>query len=72
MQNKLYPKDFDMYESNINGCFVRLSEINDMIACGALSIDVDKLKEYQFDSRVEYRGSLSREEAMNLYEELLR
>lgn len=72
MQNKLHPKDFNMYESNINGYFVRLSEINDMIACGALSVDVDKLKEYQFDSRVEYSGSLSREEAMSLYEELLR
>ncbi len=72
MQHKLYPKDFNIYESNVNGYFVRLSEINDMIACGALSVDVDKLKEYQFDSRVEYSGSLSREEAMNLYEELLR
>lgn len=72
MQNKLLPNDFNMYESNANGHFVRLSEINDMIACGALSVDMDKLKEYQFDTRVEYNGALSREEAMNLYEELLR
>lgn len=71
MQNKLFPNDFNMYESNANGYFVRLSEINDMIACGALSVDMDKLKEYQFDTRVEYSGSLSREEAMNMYEELL-
>lgn len=72
MQNKLLPNDFNMYESNANGHFVRLSEINDMIAYGVLSVDVNKLKEYQFDSRVEYSGSLSREEAMNMYEELLR
>lgn len=72
MQNKLFPNDFNMHESNANGCFVRLSEINDMIAYGVLSVDVNKLKEYQFDSRVEYSGSLSREEAMNMYEELLR
>ena len=50
--NKLYPSDFNVSESNPNGVWVRLTEINDMIACGALQVDDDKLKEYHCDTRV--------------------
>lgn len=44
--NKLYPSDFNVSESNPNSVWVRLNEINDMIACGVLQVDEDKLQKY--------------------------
>lgn len=52
--DRIYASDFNMLESNPNGEFVRVSEINDMIARGVLTLDRDKLKEYHFDTRVTY------------------
>ena len=49
---RIYPSDFNMCERNVNGYFVKVSEINDMIAYGALKLDRDKLTEYHFDTRV--------------------
>ncbi len=42
--DKLYAHDFNMVESNPNGQFVRISELNQMIGCGALSVDRKKWK----------------------------
>lgn len=44
--NKLYPSDFNVSESNPNGVWVRLNEINDMIDFEVLQVDEDKLQEY--------------------------
>ena len=38
--------------SAINGVYVRLDEINDMIAEGVLSVDYDKLEKRIFDNTV--------------------
>ena len=38
--------------SDINGVYVRLDEINDMIAEGVLSVDYDKLEKRIFDNTV--------------------
>lgn len=44
--NKLYPSDFNVSESNPNGVWVRLNEINEMIDFEVLQVDEDKLQEY--------------------------
>lgn len=45
-ENILTHNEFMVVQSDINGQFVRIKEINDMIECGAISIDFDKLEEY--------------------------
>lgn len=35
----LYATDFNMVDSNMNGQFVKISEINKMIECGAIIIN---------------------------------
>ena len=60
--------DFNMVESNPNGEFVRISEINDMIRYGVISLDKTKLKEYKFDTTVTYdKDKYTREEALKLW-----
>lgn len=41
-----------MSMTNPNGTFVRLAEINDMIADGILTVDFDKLEQRIFDKTV--------------------
>ena len=66
--DRMYANDFNMVESNPNGQFVRISEINKMIECGAISIDREKIKEYKFDTTVMYnKDKMTREEAMKLW-----
>jgi len=65
---KIYAKDFNMSQSNSNGEFVRVSEINKMIEYGVITIDRSKLKEYKFDTTVAYdKEKYTREEAMKLW-----
>lgn len=67
-QDRIYAEDFNMSESNPNGEFVRVSEINKLIEYGAISIDRAKLEEYKFDTRVTYnKDKYTREEAMKLW-----
>nr|DAZ51677.1 MAG TPA: hypothetical protein [Caudoviricetes sp.] len=73
MMNRMYPSDFNVSESNSNGCFIRMDELNDMIAYGVLKLDETKLKEYHFDTRVTYNKEIyTREQAMNLFGNLVR
>lgn len=66
--DKLYAEDFNMSESNPNGQFVRISELNKMIECGAIQINRQKIEEYKFDTRVTYdKDKYSREEAMKIW-----
>lgn len=51
-ENKLYPSEFCMSITDSNGTFVRLSEINEMIADGILTVDFDKLEQRIFDKTV--------------------
>lgn len=65
---RLYAEDFNMSESNQNEEFVRISELNKMIECGAIQIDRQKIEEYKFDTRVTYdKNKYTREEAMKLW-----
>lgn len=50
--DKIYTKDFNMSQLDSNGNFVRVSEINEMIEYGAITINRSKLEEYKFDTRV--------------------
>lgn len=71
--DRMYPSDFNVSESNSNGCFVRIDELNDMIAYGVLKLDETKLKEYHFDTRVTYNKEIyTREQVMNLFGNLVR
>ena len=71
--NRMYPSDFNVSESNSNGCFIRMDELNDMIAYGVLKLDETKLKEYHFNTRVTYNKEIyTREQAMNLFGDLVR
>ncbi len=66
--DKIYAEDFNMFQADLNGEFVRVSEINKMIEYGAITIDRSKLEEYKFDTRVTYnKEKFSREEAMRLW-----
>lgn len=66
--DRLYAKDFNMVESNQNGQFVRISELNKMIEYGAIQINRQKIQEYKFDTRVTYdKDKYTREEAMKLW-----
>lgn len=51
-ENKLYPSEFCMSITDPNETFVRLSEINEMIADGILTIDFDRLELRIFDKTV--------------------
>lgn len=71
--DRMYPSDFNVSESNPNGCFIKIDELNDMIACGVLKLDETKLKEYHFDTRVTYNKEIyTRKQAMNLFGNLVR
>lgn len=66
--DRMYANDFNMVESNPNGQFVRISEINDMIKSGVITIDRQRLREYKFDTTVIYNNDkYTREEAMRLW-----
>lgn len=66
--DRLCTEDFNMVESNPNGQFVRISELNKMIECGAIQIDRQKIKEYKFDTTVIYnKDKYTREEAMKFW-----
>lgn len=66
--NTIFASDFNMVESNPNGQFVRVSEINDMIKYGAIKINREKMDEYKFDMTVIYdKDKISREDAMKLW-----
>lgn len=72
IMERVYPSDFNMSENKSQGSFVRVSEINDMIAYGVFKLDRNKLKEYKFDTTVIYnRERYTREEAMNLFGSLV-
>ena len=51
-ENKLFPSEFCMSITDSNGTFVRLSEINEMISDGILTVDFDKLEQKIFDKTV--------------------
>lgn len=73
VMDRMYPSDFNVSESNSNGCFIKIDELNDMIAYGVLKLDETKLKEYHFDTRVTYNKEIyTREQAMNLFGNLVR
>lgn len=66
--SKLYPDDFNMVIADANGEFVRIHELNQMISCGALTINREKLEEYKFDTTVIYdKKKYTKEEAMHLW-----
>lgn len=51
-ENKLTPHEFGMSMTDINGTFVKLEEINDMIKTGVLTVDFDKLEQRIYDRTV--------------------
>ena len=51
-ENKLYLSEFCMSMTDSNGTFVRLSEINEMISDGILTVDFDKLEQRIYDKTV--------------------
>lgn len=51
-ENKLYPSEFCMSMTEPNGIFIKLSEINEMITDGILTVDFDKLEQRIFDETV--------------------
>lgn len=66
--NKVYSKDFNMTVTENGETLVRVSEINEMIRRGILTLDREKMKDYHFDTRFTYnKESLARNEAFNLY-----
>ena len=46
-----YVDDFNMCEINNNGHFVRIEELNKMIAMGAIVINREKLNKYKTNTR---------------------
>lgn len=55
--------DFGMSFTDANGTFIRLEEINRMKALSIITVDEDLLREYRFDTQVQYdKEKFSREE----------
>ena len=68
IMDRLYAEDFNMVESNPNGQFVKINELNKMIEYGAIHIDRQKIREYKFDTTVTYdKDKYTKEEAMRLW-----
>lgn len=55
-ENKLYPSEFCMSVTDPNGVFVKLAEINEMIADGILIVNFDKLEQWIYDKTVVKSG----------------
>lgn len=73
VMDRMYLSDFNVSESNPNGEFIKIDELNDMIAYGVLKLDETKLKEYHFDTRFTYNKEIyTRQQAMNLFGNLVR
>lgn len=73
VMDRMYLSDFNVSESNPNGAFIKIDELNDMIAYGVLKLDETKLKEYHFDTRFTYNKEIyTRQQAMNLFGNLVR
>ena len=73
VMDRMYLSDFNVSESNPKGEFIKIDELNDMIAYGVLKLDEAKLKEYHFDTRVTYNKEIyTREQVMNLFGNLVR
>ena len=51
-ENKLTLHEFGMSMTDVNGTFVKLEEINDMIKTGVLTVDFDKLEQRIYDRTV--------------------
>ena len=51
-ESKLTSNEFCMSMTDINGTFVKLDEINDMIKSGVLTVDFDKLEQRIYDNTV--------------------
>lgn len=51
-ENKLYPSEFCMSMNNLNGVFIKLEEINQMISEGILTVDFEKLEQRIYDRTV--------------------
>lgn len=67
-EKNMTKNDFNMSYTNPNGTFVRLEEINEMIKLGIITIDLQKLNEYKFDTRIVYNKEKAlREEAMKYW-----
>lgn len=48
-KDRLTSSDFNVVYSDLNGQWVRISEINEMIKCGAISFDEEKLDAYKLN-----------------------
>ena len=51
-ENKLFPSEFCMSITDSNGIFVKVSEINEMISDGILTVDFDKLEQRIYDKTI--------------------
>ena len=51
-ENKLTLHGFGVSMTDVNGTFIRLEEINDMIKTGVLTVDFDKLEQRIYDRTV--------------------
>ena len=51
-ENKLTLHEFSVSMTDVNGTFVKLEEINDMIKTGVLIVDFDKLEQRIYDKTV--------------------
>lgn len=70
--DKMYTTDFNTSMSEDNVQYIKLDELNDMLSLGILKLDRTKLKEYHFDTRVNYDSKkYTRKEAMKMFENLV-
>lgn len=49
---KFNSEDFNVVISEPNGEFVRISELNDMIQAGIITVNFKRLEEYKNDTRI--------------------
>ena len=51
-ENQLTPHEFCMSMTDVNGTYVKLDEINEMIRTGVLTVDFKKLEQRIFDKTI--------------------
>lgn len=50
--NKLSGHEFDVLQSDDNGRWIRVEELNKMIELGIVTVNMNKMEQYHIDTRI--------------------
>ncbi|MBU5333599.1 hypothetical protein KQI61_15475 [Anaerocolumna aminovalerica] len=50
--NKFYYYDFNVMQADVNGHWVTVEELNELVKRGAITINQDKIEQYHNETRI--------------------